>query len=125
MLIFSDRCTTRCVRSILNGLSLTAIVRHVNLTNRGLPSCSVSLCRGRINRSSNECTRTNFGGRRPPLQQHQIMSVNTNERVRWHFRRGHSLPLREAIPLWFAISSPLIGVVIGFLGAWFVTWLTT
>jgi hypothetical protein len=61
----------------------------------------------------------------PRLQQHQIMSVNTNERVRWHFRRGQSLPLREAIPLWFAISSPLIGVVIGFLGAWFVTWLTT
>jgi hypothetical protein len=40
-------------------------------------------------------------------------------------RRHDSLLLREAIPLWFAISSPLIGLVIGLLGAWFVTWLTT
>jgi hypothetical protein len=40
-------------------------------------------------------------------------------------RRRYSLRLREAIPLWFAISSPLIGLIIGFLGAWFVTWLTS
>jgi hypothetical protein len=40
-------------------------------------------------------------------------------------RRHDALPLREAIPLWFALSSPLIGLVIGFLGAWFVTWLTS
>jgi hypothetical protein len=53
------------------------------------------------------------------------MITNTEKHERWHFRRAHSLPLREAIPLWFAISSPLIGLVIGFLGAWFVTWLTT
>lgn len=39
-------------------------------------------------------------------------------------RRRETLRLREAIPLWFALSSPLIGLVIGFLGAWFVTWLT-
>jgi hypothetical protein len=45
--------------------------------------------------------------------------------ARWHLRRRDSLPLREAIPLWFAISSPLIGLIIGFLGAWFVTWLTS
>ena len=45
--------------------------------------------------------------------------------TRWHLRRRDSLPLREAIPLWFAISSPLIGLIIGFLGAWFVTWLTS
>jgi hypothetical protein len=32
--------------------------------------------------------------------------------------------LREAIPFWFAISSPLIGVIMGLLGAWFVTWLS-
>jgi hypothetical protein len=35
------------------------------------------------------------------------------------------LPLREAIPLLFAVSSPLIGILIGFLGAWFVSWLTS
>jgi hypothetical protein len=43
----------------------------------------------------------------------------------WRLRRRDSLPLHEAIPLWFAISSPLIGLIIGFLGAWFVTWLTS
>jgi len=32
--------------------------------------------------------------------------------------------LREAIPFWFAISSPLLGVLFGLLGAWFVTWLS-
>jgi hypothetical protein len=33
--------------------------------------------------------------------------------------------LREAIPFWFAVSSPLIGLAIGFLGAWAVSWLTS
>jgi hypothetical protein len=54
--------------------------------------------------------------------QKKIMSVSTIKRASW---RRHALPLREAIPLWFAISGPLIGVMIGLLGAWFVTWLTT
>jgi hypothetical protein len=34
------------------------------------------------------------------------------------------ISLREVIPLWFAVSSPLIGVIMGLLGAWFVTWLS-
>ena len=54
--------------------------------------------------------------------QKKIMNVSTVKHASW---RRHALPLREAIPLWFAISSPLIGVMIGLLGAWFVTWLTT
>jgi hypothetical protein len=33
--------------------------------------------------------------------------------------------LREAIPFWFAISSPLTGLIVGVLGAWLVTWLTS
>jgi hypothetical protein len=33
-------------------------------------------------------------------------------------------PLREVIPFWFAVSSPLLGVLLGLLGAWFVTWLS-
>jgi hypothetical protein len=33
-------------------------------------------------------------------------------------------PLGEVIPFWFAVSSPLIGVLMGLLGAWFVTWLS-
>jgi hypothetical protein len=45
--------------------------------------------------------------------------------TRLRARRRDSLPLREAIPLWFAISSPLIGLIIGFIGAWVVTWLTS
>ena len=45
--------------------------------------------------------------------------------TRSHRPGRNALPLREAIPLWFALSSPLIGLVIGFLGAWFVTWLTS
>jgi hypothetical protein len=33
-----------------------------------------------------------------------------------------AIPLREMIPFWFAVSSPLLGVLLGLLGAWFVTW---
>jgi hypothetical protein len=35
-----------------------------------------------------------------------------------------SVSLREVIPFWFAVSSPLLGVLFGLLGAWFVTWLS-
>jgi hypothetical protein len=45
--------------------------------------------------------------------------------MRWHLRRSDSVSLREAIPFWFAISSPLTGLILGLLGAWFFTWLTT
>ena len=31
----------------------------------------------------------------------------------------------EVISLWFAMLSPLIGLVVGFLGAWLFAWLTT
>ena len=37
---------------------------------------------------------------------------------------GEAIPLREVIPFWFAVSSPLLGVLLGLLGAWFVTWLS-
>jgi len=37
---------------------------------------------------------------------------------------GKSIPLKEVIPFWFAVSSPLLGVLLGLLGAWFVTWLS-
>jgi len=100
---FNDRYTTPCGSSIRSGLSPTAIVRRANLMNRALLSCLDSL-REMIN------------------YQKKIMSVSTMKHASW---RRHALPLREAIPLWFAISSPLIGVMIGLLGAWFVTWLTT
>jgi hypothetical protein len=32
--------------------------------------------------------------------------------------------LKEVIPFWFAVSSPLFGALLGLLGAWFVTWLS-
>jgi hypothetical protein len=37
---------------------------------------------------------------------------------------GETIPLREVIPFWFAVSSPLLGMLLGLLGAWFVTWLS-
>jgi hypothetical protein len=37
---------------------------------------------------------------------------------------GKIIPLREVIPFWFAVSSPLLGMLLGLLGAWFVTWLS-
>jgi hypothetical protein len=45
--------------------------------------------------------------------------------ARWRLGRRAQLQLRETIPLWFALSSPLTGLVLGLLGAWFVTWLTS
>jgi hypothetical protein len=36
-----------------------------------------------------------------------------------------SLVLGETLAFWFAISSPLTGLLLGLFGAWFVTWLTT
>lgn len=35
-----------------------------------------------------------------------------------------TIPLREVIPFWFAVSSPLLGALLGILGAWLVTWLS-
>jgi hypothetical protein len=34
-----------------------------------------------------------------------------------------TISLKELIPFWFAVSSPLVGMLLGLLGAWFVTWL--
>jgi hypothetical protein len=36
-----------------------------------------------------------------------------------------TIPFREVIPFWFAISSPLLGVLLGLMGAWFVTWISS
>jgi hypothetical protein len=35
-----------------------------------------------------------------------------------------TISLKELIPFWFAVSSPLLGMLVGLLGAWFVTWLS-
>src|SRR5262245_16875251 len=35
-----------------------------------------------------------------------------------------AIPLREEIPFWFGVSSPLLGGLLGLLGAWFVAWLS-
>jgi hypothetical protein len=34
---------------------------------------------------------------------------------------GKTIPLTKVIPFWFAISSPLLGILLALLGAWFVT----
>ena len=36
---------------------------------------------------------------------------------------GETIPLKDVIPFWFAVSSPLLGMLLGLLGAWFVAWL--
>ena len=33
---------------------------------------------------------------------------------------GETIPLKDVIPFWFAVSSPLLGMLLGLLGAWFV-----
>lgn len=40
-------------------------------------------------------------------------------------RRRDLLTLGEGIPFWFAVLSPLIGLILGFLGAWVFSWLTS
>ncbi len=45
--------------------------------------------------------------------------------VRFRMQRRDAVPLTEAVPFWFAVFSPLIGLLLGFLGVWFVTWLTS
>jgi hypothetical protein len=35
---------------------------------------------------------------------------------------GETIQLKEVTPFWFAVSSPLLGMLLGLLGAWFVTW---
>jgi hypothetical protein len=37
---------------------------------------------------------------------------------------GETISLKELIPFWFAVSSPLLGMLLGLLGAWFVTWVS-
>jgi len=37
---------------------------------------------------------------------------------------GEAIPLREMIPFWFAVPSPLLSMLLGLLGAWFVSWLS-
>src|SRR5689334_5423943 len=59
-----------------------------------------------------------------------ILTVDPNNRLE-HMKaivqtanvEGETISLREAIPFWFAVSSPLLGALIGLLGAWFVAWL--
>jgi hypothetical protein len=40
-------------------------------------------------------------------------------------RKGDSVSLSEAIPFWFAVSSPVIGLTLGVFGAWVFAWLTS
>jgi len=37
---------------------------------------------------------------------------------------GETVSSKELIPFWFAVSSPLVGILLGLLGAWFVAWLS-
>jgi hypothetical protein len=35
---------------------------------------------------------------------------------------AETIPLRQVVPFWFAVSRPLLGALLGLLGAWFVAW---
>jgi len=35
-----------------------------------------------------------------------------------------TISLREVIPFWFAVLSPLLGALLGLPGAWFVAWVS-
>jgi len=37
---------------------------------------------------------------------------------------GETIPLKDVIPFWFAVSSPLLGMFLGLLRAWFFAWLS-
>jgi hypothetical protein len=88
------------------------IVRPATLMSRGLLNCSDSVC------PKKDRPVADLGG-------HQKMNGDTKKHAFWHLRKRYSIPLREAIPLWFAVSSPLTGLILGLLGAWFFTWLTS
>jgi hypothetical protein len=54
---------------------------------------------------------------------------NKRERMKRIFEatdvKRDAIALRKVIPFWFAVSSPLLGMLLGVLGAWVLTWLTT
>jgi hypothetical protein len=52
------------------------------------------------------------------------MRTILSNNLRFPQPKPNSLSLSEAIPFWFAVSSPLIGLALGVFGAWFVAWLT-
>ena len=39
--------------------------------------------------------------------------------------KAQFLPIKRGDSVWFAVSSPAIGLVLGVFGAWFVSWLTS
>jgi hypothetical protein len=60
-----------------------------------------------------------------------IPAADPNNRLEWMQAivqtanvEGETIALKEVIPFWFAGSSPLLGMLLGLLGAWFVTWLS-
>jgi len=63
---------------------------------------------------------------------HAIPAVYPNNRLEYMKSivqsanvEGETISLREVIPFWFAVSSPLLGALLGLLGAWFVAWIST
>ena len=60
-----------------------------------------------------------------------IAAADPNNRLKYMKRivqttnvEGETIPLKDVIPFWFAVSSPLLGMFLGLLGAWFVAWLS-
>ena len=52
------------------------------------------------------------------------MNATTNHHKR-EAQKPNLAAVGERISFWFAISSPLTGILVGLLGAWYFTWLTS
>jgi hypothetical protein len=55
----------------------------------------------------------------------KTFSRKYEEKLPWGLSMVDLPSLREAIPFWFAISSPLLGAILGFVGAWLMASLTS
>src|SRR5947207_2633167 len=94
-------------RTLGSSADLSNVRRHPVLRQFTEPACQQARA---PERASRDCLRATC-----------FPAANARPRI----RRRDLVPLSEAISLGFAVSSPLIGLIIGFLGAWFVTWLTS
>jgi len=74
------------------------------------------------------------GGRRRDFNYHLTRAIpaadpnNTLDSMKAIVQTAHveeeAILLKELIPFWFAVSSPIVGILLGLLGAWCVTWLS-
>ena len=59
------------------------------------------------------------------IESTNIFTRNHEERPPWGLPIVNLQSLREAIPFWSAIFSPLLGAILGFVGAWLMAAMTS